>query len=131
MKSYEMSVTLRAVVSFLVLLDFSLSTSGFAHSCKFLKSLHLVSGCRRNLFPTVSSTSKIPFSKLSVSVRSKLDNPDSIMPETLNKSPSESSSFDEAERLKKWSKDFQYLPDAATWNRGCVALQVFFRLICS
>jgi hypothetical protein len=30
----------------------------------------------------------------------------------------------DADRLKKWNKDFEYLPDVQTWNRACVALQV-------
>jgi hypothetical protein len=29
----------------------------------------------------------------------------------------------EVDRLKKWNKDFENLPDVQTWNRACVALQ--------
>lgn len=52
-------------------------------------------------------------------------NENSDPPAILTSGESPNADVQESERLKKWNKDFQYLPDAATWNRACAALQVF------
>ena len=38
--------------------------------------------------------------------------------------------INEVDRLKKWNKDFENLPDVQTWNRACVALQVTCECVC-
>jgi hypothetical protein len=80
------------------------------------KTLGLRAGSRNS----VSSYIRQPQSSLPISM-CDVDSSKSSKEETTKDSSKLNS---ESERLSKWSKDFQYLPDVVTWNRGCAALQV-------